>query len=90
MPGIVQLPRNYNPWTQALPGMLQNMVLQKLGQKFQDKQSTKRQEFRKGNLEDEQDFFLKTRFDETPQEHVPAGRPGGRFDGGLDRRLESS
>jgi hypothetical protein len=71
--GIQYLPRDYNPWTQALPGFLQRIALQNLSQKFSAKQADKRQDFRRKTIEGEQDFFLKTRFDETPQEHVPAG-----------------
>ena len=41
--GITVLPRDYNPWVQAMPQFLQNMALQSMSQKFQTKQATERQ-----------------------------------------------
>ena len=45
MPGIQVLPRNYNPWTQALPGFLQQMVFTNMSQKFQKSQAEERRKF---------------------------------------------
>ena len=84
MAGIQVLPRSYNPWTQALPGFLQQMVFTKMSQKFQKSQTEERRKFAAEELKEQrknsekirkekQDFILKTQFQETPHEHVPAG-----------------
>jgi hypothetical protein len=42
---ITVLPRNYNPWTASLPGFFQNLVFQKMSQKFEAGQAEKSREF---------------------------------------------
>ncbi len=47
---ITILPRDYNPWVQALPSFLQNITLQKMSQRFQSKQDEKRKQEREAGM----------------------------------------
>jgi hypothetical protein len=38
MPAPIYIPRRQNPWTNMMPGLLQNLVLQKIGQNMRLKE----------------------------------------------------
>jgi hypothetical protein len=38
MPAPMYIPRRQNPWTNMMPGLLQNLVLQKIGQNMRLKE----------------------------------------------------
>ena len=56
MAGFITLPQHRNPWTEQLPQFVQQLAIQKIGQKFQDKQLEKEQSFREEELAKEREF----------------------------------
>ena len=56
MAGFITLPQHRNPWMEQLPQFVQQLAFQKIGQKFQEKQTTQQQSFREQEIEEQRGY----------------------------------